>query len=116
MGILDELRLTAVKLFNRNIASTPPDTDANRCSYDMSVAKAVTRTGDAVRSNGAEKLKESVPDPDHREKMGRILSNIGKFAVDESLKSVTVQGDASKDGENAGRYEHYKATKGTTVG
>jgi len=89
MGILDELRLTAVKLFNRNIASTPPDTDANRCSYDMSVAKAVTRTGDAVRSNGAEKLKESVPDPDHREKMGRILSNIGKFAVDESLKSVT---------------------------
>ncbi|KAF7146571.1 hypothetical protein RHSIM_Rhsim04G0018000 [Rhododendron simsii] len=93
MGILDELRLTAVKLFNRNVSNTPPDTNGNRYSYDMGFAKAVTQTGAAVRSSGDEKLKECVPDPDRREKIGRIISGIGKFAVDstvnESLKGIT---------------------------
>lgn len=93
MGILDELRLTAVKLFNRNVSNTPPDTNGNRYSYDMGFAKAVAQTGDAFRSSRAEKLKEYVSDPDHREKIGRIISGIGKFAVDsavnESLKGVT---------------------------
>ncbi|KAI8557751.1 hypothetical protein RHMOL_Rhmol04G0034000 [Rhododendron molle] len=93
MGILDELRLNAVKLFNRNVSNMPPDTNGNRYSCDMGFAKAVTQTGDAVRSSGAEKLKEYVPDPDRREKIGRIISGIGKFAVEsavnESLKGVT---------------------------
>lgn len=85
MGIWDELRLTAVKLFNRSISNTLLDTNENQYFYDMEFAKAVTRIGDAVRSSGARKLKEHVPDPDRREKIGQIISDIGKFAVDSRL-------------------------------
>ncbi|CAL5335899.1 unnamed protein product [Camellia sinensis] len=88
MGIWDELRLTAGKLFDRNFSGGLSVTDERRFS-----AKAVTQTGDAVRFNGAEKLRDSVSDLGRREKIGQILSNIGKFAVDsavdESLKGVT---------------------------
>ncbi|KAL6975373.1 hypothetical protein U1Q18_024168 [Sarracenia purpurea var. burkii] len=58
----------------------------------MAIVKTVTQIGDAVWSNGAEKLKEYVPDPDRRAKISQILANIGKFAVEsavsESLKGV----------------------------
>ncbi|XP_057472429.1 uncharacterized protein LOC130761003 isoform X2 [Actinidia eriantha] len=93
MGIWAEFRLTAVKLFNGSILDPPRNSKETECLHDMGIAKAVTQFGDAVGSNGAKKLKEYVPDPDRREKIGRILTKVGRFAVDsavnESLKSVT---------------------------
>ncbi|XAR67534.1 hypothetical protein NMG60_11002321 [Bertholletia excelsa] len=86
MGIWEELRLISVKLFSRNVSGEPVDTVETRSLQDIGFSRA-------IRYRGAEKLKEYVPDPDRREKIGRILTNIGKFAVDsavkESLKGVT---------------------------
>ncbi|KAL7001565.1 hypothetical protein U1Q18_002718 [Sarracenia purpurea var. burkii] len=44
-------------------------------SYALAIAKTVTQIGDVVGSNGAEMLKECVPDPNRRAKICQILAN-----------------------------------------
>ncbi|KAK9291805.1 hypothetical protein L1049_019755 [Liquidambar formosana] len=91
MGFWDDFRSTAVKLVNRNHPDTPPVTDSCRSPYDLSLA-AVTKMGNAV-VDGTQSQKEHSPNPDRREKINRILTNVGKFAVEsavnEPIKGVT---------------------------
>ncbi|CAI9088584.1 OLC1v1022956C1 [Oldenlandia corymbosa var. corymbosa] len=83
MGKWDDLQSSVSRLFNRQASRKPPPGDGT------SGSKVV----EAVRSNGAQKSDEYFPDPHRRERIGRVLTNLGKFAVDsavdESLKSVT---------------------------
>ncbi|KAL3508621.1 hypothetical protein ACH5RR_028022 [Cinchona calisaya] len=78
MGIWDELHLSVSRLMHRKPPSKLPATDAGTASDGR---------------HGAQKLDENFPDPHRREKISRVLTNLGKFAVDsavnESLKGVT---------------------------
>lgn len=91
MGILDELRAAAGKLLNRRIEKKP-----SKGRYGVTgVTPAVSKIDNPVKYEGAQKTDEYVFYPDGREKIGRILSKVSKFAlvsaVDESLKTVAGQ-------------------------
>ncbi|KAL3503270.1 hypothetical protein ACH5RR_037719 [Cinchona calisaya] len=95
MGIWDELQSSVSRLMNRklpNPSSKRPSDRSTTFDGQRPTATAVA-VADVVRSNGAQKLDDDFPDPHRREKISRVLSNLGKFAVDsavnESLKSVT---------------------------
>ncbi|XP_059662600.1 uncharacterized protein LOC132308519 [Cornus florida] len=93
MGIWDDLRLTAGKLLNRNVSVIQPGSNAFPIPNDSDIATSVPQISDAARYNGAQKLKEHAAGPHRLDKIGRILTNISKLAVDsavsESLKGVT---------------------------
>ncbi|KAM7495489.1 hypothetical protein LguiB_030098 [Lonicera macranthoides] len=86
MGVLDQLRSIADKVLNRNDHHVSSAPKASR-------VPDVTRLPDAVRINMSQKLEDYFPQTDHREKIGQILTDLGRFAVDsavnESLKGVT---------------------------
>lgn len=88
MGILDRLRSIANKVLNRN---DPHVSSAPKASRGPDVA----RLPYAVRINVSQQLEDYFPHADHREKIGQILTNLGRFAIDsavnESLKGVTGQ-------------------------
>ncbi|CAK9160201.1 unnamed protein product [Ilex paraguariensis] len=93
MGIWDELRSTALSLIKRKASGVTSGQNARRSPYSSIVPTAGTKIGDAVSLNAAQRLEEYVPEPDRHDKIGRILTNLSRFAVDsaidESLKGVT---------------------------
>lgn len=96
MGIIDELRGAAGKLLNGKIQKKPSSAYALEGRYGAAgIAPAVSKIGSPVKYEGAQKTDEYVFYPDGREKVGRILSKLSKFAlvsaVDESLKTVAGQ-------------------------
>ncbi|XP_060200449.1 uncharacterized protein LOC132628699 [Lycium barbarum] len=88
MGILEELRAVTSKLLNRKIQNKPSNTYALEGQYG-----AVSKIESPI----------TCEDPDGREKIGRILSKLSKFAifsaVDESLKTVTGGSKITKEGQ-----------------
>eukprot|EP00262_Sarcandra_glabra_P007399 TRINITY_DN20176_c0_g1_i1.p1 TRINITY_DN20176_c0_g1~~TRINITY_DN20176_c0_g1_i1.p1 ORF type:complete len:203 (+),score=28.41 TRINITY_DN20176_c0_g1_i1:142-750(+) len=92
MGFWDVWYSTTNKLKINGPDLRTPVTNVCRRSYDLTWA-AVSKVDDVVRINGAQKLKEHLPDSEGQEKIGRILKKIGKYAADaavnESLKGVT---------------------------
>lgn len=96
MGIWDELQSSISRLINRKLpGKSPSESDTFGAKPTTALVSNVTKIADAVKLNGAQKLDEYCPDPHRRDKIGRILTNLGKFAVEsavnESLKGVTGQ-------------------------
>lgn len=94
MGRWDEFQSSVSRLINRKRPTKNSSEADSEVQKPASIfVSNVTKVADAVKVNGAQKLDEYFPDPHRREKIGRILSNLGKFAVDsavnESLKGVT---------------------------
>ncbi|CDP05861.1 unnamed protein product [Coffea canephora] len=97
MGIWDELQFSVSRLVNRKPSGPskrPSDTiTALHGQPATALVSRATKFVDAVRSNGAQKLDDYFPGPHRREKISRVLTNLGKFAVDSAiekcLESVT---------------------------
>ncbi|XP_009759757.1 uncharacterized protein LOC107813467 [Nicotiana tabacum] len=101
MGILDELRAAAGKLLNRKVQQKSSDACALQGKYSASITSAVSKIDGSVKYDGAQKTDDYVFYPDGREKIGRILSKLTKFAVvsavDESLKTVAGGSNITKE-------------------
>lgn len=99
MGILDELRAAAGKLLNRKVQQKSSNACALEGKYSAGITSSVSKIGGSVKYDGAQKTDDYVFYPDGREKIGRILSKLTKFAVvsavDESLKTVAGQNPLS---------------------
>ncbi|KAH0719751.1 hypothetical protein KY284_004781 [Solanum tuberosum] len=103
MGILDELRAAAGKLWNRRIQKKASNAYAVEVRYGAAgITPAVSKIGSPVKNEGSQRTDEYVFYPDGREKIGRILSKLSKFAlvsaVDESLKTVAGGSKITKEG------------------
>ncbi|CAI9283602.1 unnamed protein product [Lactuca saligna] len=83
MGIWDDIRSVAVRLMNRSTSNT--SSDSSTTSRNRFLTKPVV---------------ESLPDPDRRETITRVLTGFGKFAVDSAVN------DSLK-----GRMQVYKIVK-----
>ncbi|OIS99071.1 PREDICTED: uncharacterized protein LOC109230766 isoform X2 [Nicotiana attenuata] len=102
MGILDELRAAAGKLLNRKVQQKSSNACALEGKYSAGITSAVSKIDGSVKYDGAQKTDDYVFYPDGREKIGRILSKLTKFAVvsavDESLKTVAGGSKIIKEG------------------
>ncbi|XP_058073209.1 uncharacterized protein LOC131221917 [Magnolia sinica] len=91
MGFWDLLYWTNDKI-KQNAPDMTAVTNACRSSCDLGYA-AVKKVDNVVRVDGAQKVKEYLPDPQAREKIGRIATKVAKYgadaAVSETLKGVT---------------------------
>ncbi|XP_016457923.1 uncharacterized protein LOC107781698 [Nicotiana tabacum] len=102
MGIFDELRAAAGKLLNRKVQQKSSNACALEGKYSAGITSSVSKIGGSVKYDGAQKTDDYVFYPDGREKIGRILSKLTKFAVvsavDESLKTVAGGSKIIKEG------------------
>uniref|UniRef100_M1AG50 Uncharacterized protein n=1 Tax=Solanum tuberosum TaxID=4113 RepID=M1AG50_SOLTU len=101
MGIIQQFRAVAGKLFNRRGQEKPSDAYASEGEYSGGVSSPVTKTSSPVKYDGTQS-DEYVFYPDGREKISDILCKLRKFAivsaVDESLKTVASGSKIIKEG------------------
>lgn len=101
MGIIQQFRDVAGKLFNRRGQQKPSDAYASEGEYSGGVSSPVTKTSSPVKYDGTQS-DEYVFYPDGREKISDILCKLRKFAivsaVDESLKTVAGGSKSIKEG------------------
>ncbi|KAK4344092.1 hypothetical protein RND71_037186 [Anisodus tanguticus] len=93
MGIIQQFREVAGKLFNRRSQQKPSDAYASEGEYSNGVTSPVTKTSSPVKYNGGAQSDEYV---------SNILCKLRKFAivsaVDESLKTVAGGSKIVKEG------------------
>ncbi|CAN4096993.1 unnamed protein product [Withania somnifera] len=102
MGIVQQFRSLAGKIFNRSSGQKKPsDAYSEYTGVGVGVASPVTKTSSPFKYVGAQS-DDYVFYPDGREKISNILCKLRKFAilsaVDESLKTVAGGSKIIKEG------------------